>query len=298
MRRTGLSARSIAALLTAVAAVTLLAVGVTVVALSGSKSAPVTPGRTDVPAKTAPPQTPATPARRAPLVLAHRGGIERARENTMRSFEDAIAAGADYIETDVRHSADGVGFLIHNPELPHACTPHTGVAVRSLTAAQLAQVRCAGQPVPRLADLVARLQRPDAARISVFIELKDADPLGVRNALAPLGWSRVIVQSADYDALRQLKQASPQVRVCPLVWGADELDRALAVTHECVAVEFHLVDANLIAKAHAVGAVVLPFTVDDPVAVRNLVGLGADGIITNLPRLARRTLALDLPRSG
>ncbi|GAA1805903.1 hypothetical protein HC028_03185 [Planosporangium flavigriseum] len=223
---------------------------------------------------------------RAPLVLAHRGGVENAHQNTMASFDDAIAIGVDYIETDVRHSADGVAFLIHDPVLPGGCTPHTGTPVRSLTAAQLAGVRCGGQPVPRLSDLVSRLQRPDAARISVFPEIKDVDALGVRNTLAPLGWSRVIVQSSDYDALRQLEQSSPDVRTCPLIWAAGGLEPALAVTHDCVAPEFHLVDAAFVARAHAAGAVVYPFTVDDRAAMRRLAALGVDGIITNRPRAA------------
>jgi glycerophosphoryl diester phosphodiesterase len=227
---------------------------------------------------------------RRPLVLAHRGGTERAPENTMAAFNDAIASRFDYIETDVRHSADGVAFLVHDPTLPAACTPFAGTAIRSLTAAQLAQVHCSGQPLPRLSELVARLRQPDAARTSLFPEVKDGDPLGVRDLLAPLGWSRVIVQSSDYDALRQLKESSPQVRTCPLIWVPNGLDSALAVTHDCVGPNSHLVDAAFIAKAHAAGAVVYPFTVDDPATIRHLTDLGVDGIVTNRPRLARADL--------
>jgi glycerophosphoryl diester phosphodiesterase len=275
MKRTGVAARSLAA---------LVALGATVVLVAGSSarwSTPYHPGVAALPARR---NAAAAPAGHRPLVLAHRGGIENARENTMRSFDDAIAIGADYIETDVRHSADGVAFLFHDPALPRACTPYHGRAIRSLTAAQLAVVRCGGQPIPRLGQLVARLRQPDAAGISVFPEVKDGDPLGVRDALAPLGWSRVIVQSADYDALRQIEQASPRVRTCALIWSPDGLDPALAVTHDCVAPQFHLVDAAFVTRAHAVGAVVFPFTVDDPDTMRHLAALGVDGIISNRPR--------------
>jgi glycerophosphoryl diester phosphodiesterase len=150
----------------------------------------------------------------------------------------------------------------------------------------LAHVRCGGQPIPRLGELVTRLRRPDASRISVMAEVKDVDPLGIRDALAPLGWSRVLVQSSDYGALRQIEQTSPQVRTCPLIWTPDGLERALAVTHDCVGPELHLVDANLIARAHAMGAVVFAFTADDPAAIRRLAAMGCDGIITNRPRQA------------
>jgi glycerophosphoryl diester phosphodiesterase len=268
-------------------------------ASSSASAAPTSPAAGQPGSPDATPSQPAAPAspgeangrpHRRPLVLAHRGGTERAPENTMAAFNDAIASRFDYIETDVRHSADGVAFLVHDPTLPRACAPFAGTAVRSLTAAQLTQVRCSGQPLPRLSELVARLRQPDAARISLFPEVKDGDPLGVRDLLAPLGWSRVIVQSADYDALRQLKQASPQVRTCGLIWAPNGLDSALAVTHDCVGPESHLVDAGFVAKAHAAGAVVYPFTVDDPPTIRHFTDLGVDGIITNRPRLARADL--------
>jgi glycerophosphoryl diester phosphodiesterase len=76
------------------------------------------------------------------------------------------------------------------------------------------------------------------------------------------------------------------VRTCPLIWGANELPGALDVTHDCVAPDFHAVDANFIGTAHAAGAVVFAFTVDDPAIMRNLADLGTDGVITNKPRLA------------
>jgi glycerophosphoryl diester phosphodiesterase len=37
-----------------------------------------------------------------PLIVAHRGAPRRAHENTIASFEAALAIGADMIELDVR----------------------------------------------------------------------------------------------------------------------------------------------------------------------------------------------------
>lgn len=42
-----------------------------------------------------------------PLVIAHRGDVESAPENTLPAFEKAILAGADGIELDVYHTHDG-----------------------------------------------------------------------------------------------------------------------------------------------------------------------------------------------
>src|SRR5215208_5368632 len=50
-------------------------------------------------------------------IVGHRGNAAHAPENTMESFRQALAAGAECIELDVRQSADGVPVLIHDPTL-------------------------------------------------------------------------------------------------------------------------------------------------------------------------------------
>src|SRR5205085_1804677 len=48
------------------------------------------------------------------LVVAHRGDPSASPENTLAAFEDALAAGADAVEFDVRLSADGFPVVIHD----------------------------------------------------------------------------------------------------------------------------------------------------------------------------------------
>src|SRR2546423_2917916 len=162
---------------------------ITVLAAVGALTAPAAAqAATPAAGSTLAPRPSGVPAHRAgaPLILGHRGGTERGYQNSMAAFNDAIGLHLDYIETDVRHTADGVAVLIHDPTLPAACTLHPGVAVSALSAAELAKVRCAGQAVPRLTDLVTRLTQPDARHVGAMAEVKDVDPLGIRDALAPL----------------------------------------------------------------------------------------------------------------
>lgn len=96
----------------------------------------------------------------------------------MAAFNDAIAFGVDFIETDVWHSSDRVAFLIHDATLSATCAPYTTSAVSSLTAAQLSTVRCGGRSIPRLDQLVARLRRPEV-HTCLLIEIANS----VRSAL-------------------------------------------------------------------------------------------------------------------
>lgn len=53
----------------------------------------------------------------ARLVIGHRGAAARAPENTIESFERAIASGADALEFDVRVTRDDVPVVIHDASL-------------------------------------------------------------------------------------------------------------------------------------------------------------------------------------
>jgi len=58
----------------------------------------------------------ADPARNCAIV-AHRGAWHGAPENSLAAIENAIAVGADIVELDVRKSADGELFLMHDDSL-------------------------------------------------------------------------------------------------------------------------------------------------------------------------------------
>ena len=53
---------------------------------------------------------------RYPLVIAHRGASELAPENTVASFTLARELGADYVETDVQRTKDGVLIVFHDDD--------------------------------------------------------------------------------------------------------------------------------------------------------------------------------------
>jgi glycerophosphoryl diester phosphodiesterase len=48
------------------------------------------------------------------LVSAHRGDHTHAPENTLRAYANAIGAGADYVEIDLRTTRDSVLVIMHD----------------------------------------------------------------------------------------------------------------------------------------------------------------------------------------
>jgi glycerophosphoryl diester phosphodiesterase len=54
---------------------------------------------------------------RAPAIVAHRGAWRGAPENSLAAIERAIAVGANIVELDIRKSADGELFIMHDDTL-------------------------------------------------------------------------------------------------------------------------------------------------------------------------------------
>jgi glycerophosphoryl diester phosphodiesterase len=74
-----------------------------------------------------------------PAIVAHRANWHQLPENSVASIEDAIASGFDVVEIDVRRSADGQFFLLHDSTLDR--TTETTGDPTTLTLAELTQIR-------------------------------------------------------------------------------------------------------------------------------------------------------------
>ena len=64
----------------------------------------------------------------------------------------------------------------------------------------------------------------------------------------------------------------------------------MAGGHRAIHPHVSTVDAAFVAKAHAAGLEVNTYTTDDPDRMRELLGFGVDGIVTNVPDVARRVV--------
>lgn len=236
-----------------------------------------------------------------PRVFAHRGLAVDAPENTLLAFARAVAVGADYLETDVHASADGVAVIAHDPDLQRLAG--RDVRVDQLTIAELRRVDLGhGQSFCSLAEALDAFPE---TRFNIDVKsLAAVEPTiaAIRKAGAS---NRVLVSSFDEGrraaAIRGLpgvvSSASARRFVLALLGAKLGLSPVVrwalrglaAVQVPEKALGLRVTTGRMIRRLHAAGVEIHVWTINDPKRMRELLELGVDGIVTD-----RADLALDV----
>ncbi|MGW6917747.1 glycerophosphodiester phosphodiesterase [Kitasatospora sp. NPDC054939] len=249
----------------------------------------------DVRLTTLPPNSWIRPAGSPLTVIAHRGASAAAPENTLVADEVARRGGADWIESDVQPSKDGVPYVLHDSTVDR--TTDGAGRIRDLTAAQLDALDAGSWFGPaytgtRVPTLAAQLEDLRTRGGNLLLEIKGAH---TRDEVARIvkevrdhGMTgRVLVQSLETDALRYTRELAPEL---PLGLLRNSLDAdPVALARELGLTAYNPSDGALsgrptaVRHLHDAGVAVLVSTVDGPARWKDLDALGADGIITNRP---------------
>ena len=230
-----------------------------------------------------------------PLWIAHRGAGKLAPENTLAAFRLGAAYGYRAFECDVKLSADGVPFLLHDATLER--TPSGSGEAGAATWAELAGLDAgawhsrayAGEPPPSFAA-IARFCRRNGHALDIEIKPSPGRETEtgerVARAAAEL-WKGApvppLLSSFREDALDAARRAVPALPRALLLDALQEgwFERAHALGCAAVITAHTLMDAALVERLHAAGMRALVYTVNDPAEVQRLCGLGIDGIVTD-----------------
>ncbi len=242
--------------------------------------------------------------------VGHRGASALAPENTLRALELAVELGCDMLEFDVLDLADGTLVLAHSNDLSEVSH---GAARGRVRSRDLEGLRRVAPDLPTLDEALAfcadRLPgiglQLDLKRLGIEAAVVEAVR---RHGVLDRSW----VSSFDARSLRRLAELEPELprsytlprdrfgvaKRGPL---APVLRRALAsmgaslprrlpvllARASAIAATLHYSIASRAAidHAHELDAAVYVWTVDDPRLAERLVRDGADGIITNDPRI-------------
>jgi glycerophosphoryl diester phosphodiesterase len=221
-----------------------------------------------------------------PLVIAHRGASAQEYENSLAAFRLAGRLGADGVELDVHATSDGA-LVVHHDEAIG------GVHIPTSTVAAVRAQRLPNGEAPPLLDEALRAIDP---RLRVYVEIKTLPPTWDAQLLAaldsgphPAGYA---VHAFDHRLLARLGALRPSLPRGVL--SASYPIRPLVPLVDAGAVGFWmdraLVDGDLAALLHIAGAALIAWTVDDPIEMVRLAGLGVDGLCTNRPDVGRRTM--------
>lgn len=210
------------------------------------------------------------------LRLGHRGAraLTSIPENTLASFDRALADGCDGFEFDVRVTADGEAVVCHDPVSGN-------FKIERATVQQVATL-------PRLRDVLKRYQA--TAFLDIELKVRGLERTMVDLFLRHKPRRGFVVSSFLPGALKDLHAEDatiPLGLICETktqlrLWN--ELPVAYLIPHH------ELADPELIRKVKGAGKKVIVWTVNDPAEMQRFAGLGVDGIISDDTGLLCRTL--------
>lgn len=242
-------------------------------------------------------------------VIAHRGSSGVAPENTAAATELAIEQRADFVEIDVQRSKDGKLVNFHDctmerttnveevfPGRPsYRVSDFTWAELGGLDAGSWFHEKYAGEPIITVDDVISRVD----GRTGLLAEINPCDHYSglatdlAENLLAKpdyveraLAAGQLAVQSFELDDATEFHELMPDVPI-----GVLDADRptddelvALSTWADQVNPQHTVVDQGLVDRIQELGMVTNVWTVDEPGAMRKMIDLGVDGIITDYPQ--------------
>lgn len=211
-----------------------------------------------------------------PLLLGHRGAraLKSIPENTIASFDQALADGCDGFEFDVRLTEDGEAVVCHDAKVG-------GYDVARTLAKQASQL-------PRLRDV---LQRYRDSFLDIELKVKGLERITLDLFLRHKPRKGFVVSSFIPGILKSLRAEDATVPLGYICEFKNQLRLWSELPVEYVIAHQALVDAEIIRKVKGAGKKIMVWTVNAPEDMKRFAESGVDGIISDDTALLCRTLA-------
>lgn len=249
-------------------------------------------------------------------VIAHRGSSGVAPENTAAAIGKAVRQRADFVEIDVQRTRDGRLVNFHDctmerttdveerfPGRPsYRVADFTWAELRTLDAGSWFDERYAGEPIITVRDVIRRVDRTKTGLLAEISPCGNYQSTGLPEDLVQeirsvpgyldraLAEGELGVQSFEAVDAKAFKDALPEVPVGLL--DAERPSDAelveLSTWADQVNTSTDVTDAALIARIQELGMTSNVWTVNEPGRMRQLIGMGVDGLITDFPQSLRQ----------
>lgn len=242
--------------------------------------------------------------RTIPQIIAHRGYQKRAPENTLSAFQKAVDVKSDLVELDYHHTSDGLPVVLHDNSLKRTTnalqlwgqnpkvTKVDSRRLGALDAGSWFAPSFAGERIPTLEESLDLIQ---GSGTTTLIERKNGDAASCLKLLELKGYThRVVIQSFDWDYLREVEKLKPSVETAALGKGkltAEVIAELVALGVSTASWNHHNLDLESVNALHRVGLKVYAYTVNSSTDVLRMRDIGADAIITDDPLRTRAILS-------
>lgn len=222
-------------------------------------------------------------------ITAHRGSAFKAPENTMSAINQAIADGADYVEVDIRLTADGVPVLWHDTNMRRVFGLDAKISDITL---EQARARDAGswfgpefknERIATLEQVIATTR----GKAHLYLDLKpDPDsPQLIREVVRMLqrldAVENTVIAAAEWHVLAEARRLDPSLKTSLLAQFI--VGPLWKQNFDILGLRQNRVTPATVARTHQAGNELHVWTVNTPKAMSRFIDMGVDNIITDRP---------------
>ena len=213
------------------------------------------------------------------LRIGHRGARAYETENTLESFERAIASGVNAVELDVRRSRDGRLIVCHDDNLKRVFG--VDLPVHESTLEEMKQATA-----HRLPALEEALRLINGRVEKILVELKEeGHEKEVLDLLRKEKLeNRVIIVSFHAGALARVRELNKKIET-GLIYAKfrNPVEAALNLHARYLLPLYRFVHSKDVEKAHADNLKVIVWTINTKDEAKKYMAKGVDGIATDRP---------------
>ncbi|MBS1667477.1 MAG: alpha/beta hydrolase fold domain-containing protein [Bacteroidetes bacterium] len=226
------------------------------------------------------------------IVIAHRGNHVNVPENTLAAVQEAIKAGADYVEIDLRTTKDGFLVLSHDATVDRMTNGKGEVKDLILDEIKKLQVINPNKRtdqkiyhIPEFKDILNACKN----QINIYLDFKDADPMEAYKQIKEAGMEKQIVvylnKTSDYSKWKNAAPDMPLMTSLPeQISTAEQLAYLLGQVQ--LEVLDNIRDSAMLAMANKKGVAVwldVQSANEDKSNWEQALGLGVQGMQTDHP---------------
>ncbi|MBR0349032.1 MAG: glycerophosphodiester phosphodiesterase [Clostridia bacterium] len=244
-------------------------------------------------------------------VISHRGANRVTPQNTIEAFKKAIQFRADGFETDVHLTSDGVPVICHNYTIDKTSDGKGAIAKNTLDYLKgfdfgsYFHHTFKGTEIPTLEEFLNLSEKANLKVLNIEIKSpRSKDYTIVDKVIEAVKahnlFDKLLISSFDPDLLVYIKDYDENCKTGflyspdkPITYKqvlGNEIGFAKSIDADALHPHQMFVNQELVDSAHENGIMVNPWTVNKEKDIIKLVKMGVDGVITDVPNIAKRLI--------